>query len=136
MNRIKMVVAIFMLCAAVAPVYLLILLLRHYRFKKSAIRTSATIISTQPFEAGMAHQKFIYQLEYTVKATGQNHMATHYAATDAEQGTCIPLYYLPNNPLKYATEQSKPLMKKFSLALLFLFLISWFCYRLLQLDWE
>lgn len=131
-----MVVAIFMLCAAVAPIYLLVLLIGHYRYKKRAIRTSATIISTEPFEAGRLYQKFIYQLEYTVHATGQKLQATHYAAADAAQGTGIPLYYLPDNPAKYATEQSMPLMKKMSLALLFMLLISWFCYRLLQLDWE
>ena len=105
------------------------------KFKQKAIVTEAVITNTEKrwgYKGGAEY--YIFSLQYKVLETGALISdAKAISRKYRKPSDTIPLMYLADNPAHYKTDFSKNIYWVFGFSLIFLALIIWFCYWLLNM---
>lgn len=131
----QLIALILIVCSLAVPVICLIKMYMIKKFKQNAIVTEAVITNTEKrwgYKGGAAY--YIFSLQYKVLQTGA--LFTEARAISRKYlkpGDRIPLMYLADNPAQYKTDFSKKIYWVFGFSLIFLGLIIWFCYWLLNI---
>ncbi len=132
MDRIQIAALIFILCGLIIPILCIIKMYIIQKFKKEAIVTDAVIINSERRHIYRGGFYYIFSLQYNVPGTAALFDAHAISPKNLQPGDKIPLMYLADNPSKYKTDFGKRLPWIFGFSIIFLGLLTWLCYWLLN----
>jgi Protein of unknown function (DUF3592) len=133
MDPIQIAALIFLLCGLALPVTCIIKMYMIKKFKQKAITTEAVITNIEKRRAYKGGVYYIFNLRYRVPETNTTYTnATALSGKNCKPGDTIPLMYLANNPAKYKTDFGKRLSWLLGFSIIFLGLMIWLSYWLLN----
>ena len=102
------------------------------KFKKKAVVTEAVIINKEKRQAYRSGVYYVFGLQYKIPETGDVFNARAVSAKNLNPGDTMPLMYSADDPAKYKTDFGKRLPLILGFSIIFLGLLIWFCYWLLN----
>jgi hypothetical protein len=134
MDRIQITALILILAGTAIPLMCIIKMYMINSFKKNAVITKAIINQTEKRRGMKGAVYYMLAIQYKDHA-GNIFTGLAIGAKKHIPGSTIPIMYKTSNPAKYKTDFGKYLPWLLGFSLLFLGLLIWFAYWLLNIEY-